>query len=86
MPQVASRFDCLGVTLEMPFKDCKTNPDPENGWTPQRCMGLGRSLLDAISIVQPHLRETSNFWESFGPGDLYIRPVESQEEGDSAPK
>lgn len=26
--QVAQRFDCLSVTLEMPFKDCANNPDP----------------------------------------------------------
>jgi murein tripeptide amidase MpaA len=32
--QIASRFDCLAVTLEMPYKDCLSNPDPIRGWTP----------------------------------------------------
>ena len=32
--QIAHRFDCLSVTLEMPFKDCWSNPDAERGWSP----------------------------------------------------
>ena len=54
--QVAARFDCLSTTLEMPYKDCKTNPDPERGWSPARCKALGASLLDAIAASRPYLR------------------------------
>jgi len=81
--QIATRFDCLGVTLEMPYKDCKSNPDPENGWTPQRCMGLGRSLLDAMAYSTPYLRSTEAFWETIQHKDAYIRPVESKVDGES---
>lgn len=55
--QVAQRFDCLAVTLEMPFKDSTFDtPMPECGWTPQRAERLGASLLDALLDVAPTLR------------------------------
>lgn len=34
--QVAHRFGCLGVTLEQPFKDCASAPEPARGWSPDR--------------------------------------------------
>jgi len=73
--QVAHRFDCLGVTLEQPFKDCATMPDPDNGWTPRRCKELGRSLLNAVDHVQPYLRDDGPFWDSMDARDAYIRPT-----------
>lgn len=54
--QIAQRFDCLSMTLEMPFKDAKTLPDPEVGWSPARCADLGRSCVDAIWAALPTLR------------------------------
>eukprot|EP00877_Chromochloris_zofingiensis_P000660 jgi/Chrzof1/10595/Cz05g04220.t1 len=54
--QVAQRFDCLSVTLEMPFKDCANNPDPAQGWSPERAKRFGGALLTAIHEVVPILR------------------------------
>ncbi|WOI53945.1 M14-type cytosolic carboxypeptidase [Parvularcula sp. LCG005] len=46
--QIAERFGCLAMTLEMPFKDAAILPDENVGWSPERCADLGRSCLDAI--------------------------------------
>jgi len=54
--QIAQRFDCLGMTLEMPFKDNADAPDPEYGWSPERCVRLGESVLDAMAEVMERLR------------------------------
>jgi len=45
---VAEQFDCLSVTLEMPFKDNANDPDPLRGWSPARCEHLGASAVDAL--------------------------------------
>ncbi|MZR29492.1 M14 family metallopeptidase [Sneathiella litorea] len=45
---VSEYFDCLAMTLEMPFKDTADRPDPENGWSPERARKLGASVLDVI--------------------------------------
>ncbi|MEM7255853.1 MAG: M14-type cytosolic carboxypeptidase [Pseudomonadota bacterium] len=45
---VAEQFDCLALTLEMPFKDTVQNPDANEGWSPNRSAGLGSSCVDAI--------------------------------------
>jgi len=74
--QVSVRFDCLSVTLEQPFKDCKSNPDPDRGWNDRRAMLLGASLLDPLVYVQPFLRDEGSFWESMQDMDAYIRPTE----------
>ena len=34
---LAERFDCLAMTLEMPFKDDANHPDTDFGWSPARC-------------------------------------------------
>jgi len=73
--QIASRFNCLAATLEMPFKDCKTNPDPERGWSPARAKKLGASVLHALAYVHPYLRQEGEFWKDFLPDDEYVRPV-----------
>jgi murein tripeptide amidase MpaA len=49
--QVAQRFDCLAMTLEMPFKDNANAPDEAEGWSPERSRQLGRSVLEAIEAV-----------------------------------
>jgi len=54
--QIAARFDCLAVTLEMPFKDNLNKPDLIHGWSPERSMRLGHSLLSAIGTMLPALR------------------------------
>ncbi len=45
------KFECLSMTLEMPFKDAKNNPDEDYGWSPERCIRLGASNLDAMLQV-----------------------------------
>ena len=45
---VAEYFNCPAMTLEMPFKDSAVTPDPINGWSPERCIRLAESCLDAI--------------------------------------
>jgi murein tripeptide amidase MpaA len=48
---MSSRFDCLAVTLEMPFKDAANSPLPEVGWSPARSAKLGAAMLDALIRV-----------------------------------
>ncbi|AKM09006.1 M14 family metallopeptidase [Croceicoccus naphthovorans] len=47
--QVAHRFGCTAMTLEMPFKDHDDAPDPERGWSPERSKALGRACLSALN-------------------------------------
>lgn len=54
--QVAQRFDCLAMTLEMPFKDNADAPDPRMGWSPERCAGLGAAVLHPLDAVLATLR------------------------------
>ncbi|MEO6417772.1 MAG: M14-type cytosolic carboxypeptidase [Polyangiaceae bacterium] len=49
-------FDCLSLTLEMPFKDDADAPDPEVGWSPERCRKLGADTLEAMLAVVDDLR------------------------------
>jgi len=44
----AHRYDCLAMTLEMPFKDNADAPDTVQGWSPERCAQLGSAVLDAM--------------------------------------
>jgi murein tripeptide amidase MpaA len=53
--QLAERFGCLAMTLEMPFKDNDDLPCAEFGWSLQRSMQLGRDCLAAIMEVMPDL-------------------------------
>jgi murein tripeptide amidase MpaA len=46
--QVAERYGCVAMTLEMPFKDNHELPDPDCGWSPERCALLGRACLSAL--------------------------------------
>lgn len=46
--QVAERFKCTAMTLEMPYKDLADAPEPEQGWSPERCKLLGRDCLAAL--------------------------------------
>jgi murein tripeptide amidase MpaA len=53
--QLAERFGCVAMTLEMPFKDNDDLPCAEYGWSPARSMQLGRDCLAAILEVMPDL-------------------------------
>jgi murein tripeptide amidase MpaA len=46
--QLAERFGCVSMTLEMPFKDNDDLPDAEFGWSPARSMKLGEECLGAL--------------------------------------
>ena len=73
--QIAQRFDCLSITLEMPFKDCLSNPDPHFGWNPSRSKKLGASVLEALNYIHPYLRAKGEFWQDLPPEDAYVRPT-----------
>lgn len=45
---VAETFDCLAMTLEMPFKDNANLPDADYGWSPERSKHLARACLAAL--------------------------------------
>jgi murein tripeptide amidase MpaA len=47
----AHRYDCLAMTLEMPFKDNADAPDAVEGWSPDRSAQLGGAVLDAMADV-----------------------------------
>ncbi len=47
---LAERFGVPVMTLEMPFKDAADTPDFEQGWSPERCMKLAGSCLDALHL------------------------------------
>ncbi len=49
---VGNQFDCLALTLEMPFKDNANLPDLNHGWNGYRSFILGESLLTAINVVK----------------------------------
>ena len=53
---VAERFGCLSMTLEMPFKDARTNAMPGEGWSPRRCKELAGSVIDTMSRIVGRLR------------------------------
>lgn len=46
--QLAERFGAVAMTLEMPFKDNPADPEPEQGWSPERSMMLARDCLAAL--------------------------------------
>lgn len=43
--QVAQRFDCLAVTLEMPFKDVADHPEPEQASRGEGGAGVRREAM-----------------------------------------
>lgn len=47
---LAQRFNAPVMTLEMPFKDAIDTPDPDQGWSPERCMKLASTCLDALHL------------------------------------
>jgi len=55
---VGQRFDCLSLAIEMPFKDNINAPDPRRGWSTERSMKLGASLLEPLVAILDELRCT----------------------------
>ncbi|MEE4200867.1 M14 family metallopeptidase [Erythrobacter sp.] len=45
---VAERYGACAMTLEMPYKDLHHAPEPEQGWSPERCRMLARECLAAL--------------------------------------
>ena len=54
---VGERYDCLSLTLEMPFKDNDNAPDPQTGWNGKRSAQLGKDVLTVLSEMAPMLRD-----------------------------
>jgi murein tripeptide amidase MpaA len=54
--QLAERYGCVSMTLEMPFKDNFDLPDEVYGWSPQRSKYLAYACLDALHAVLPELK------------------------------
>ena len=53
---VGEAFDCLSLTLEMPFKDNANAPDEHVGWSIDRCRRLGADTLEAMAAMLDDLR------------------------------
>ncbi|GAC34589.1 M14 family metallopeptidase [Paraglaciecola polaris] len=49
--QIGARFNCLSLTLEMPFTDNKYRSDAVSGWSPQRSKLLGKHILAPIKSL-----------------------------------
>ena len=58
--QLAERYGCVSMTLEMPFKDNFDLPDPEHGWSPERSKYLAGSCLDALHAILPELKKSTS--------------------------
>jgi murein tripeptide amidase MpaA len=54
--QIANRFGCLAMTLEMPFKDHDDHPEPVQGWSPARSKALARDCLASLADMVQRLR------------------------------
>ena len=54
--QLAERYGCVSMTLEMPFKDNFDLPDEVYGWSPQRSKYLAYACLDALHAMLPELK------------------------------
>jgi len=54
--QLAERYGCVSMTLEMPFKDNFDLPDPVHGWSPERSKHLAHSCLESLRLILPELK------------------------------
>jgi murein tripeptide amidase MpaA len=57
--QLAERYGCVSMTLEMPFKDNFDLPDEVYGWSAQRSKYLAFACLDALHAILPELKQAS---------------------------
>ncbi|MNO63176.1 Zinc carboxypeptidase precursor [compost metagenome] len=53
---VGQTYDCLSLTLEMPFKDHDLAPDPRTGWNGARSKRLAGAVLSTLSSMVETLR------------------------------
>jgi len=53
---VGEKYDCLSLTLEMPFKDNDDAPNPNTGWSGKRSMQLGKDVLSSVADIVGLLR------------------------------
>lgn len=54
--QIGHRYNCLSVTIEMPFKDNNDLPDLIYGWSPARAAKFGQSVIGVIGSICDQLR------------------------------
>ena len=54
--QLAERYGCVSMTLEMPFKDNFDLPDPLYGWSTERSKHLAHACIDALHAILPELK------------------------------
>lgn len=47
---VAERYNAIAMTLEMPFKDNRDLPCPDQGWSPERCKLLAHDCLRSLAL------------------------------------
>ena len=45
---IANHYRVFSTTLKMPFKDNADLPDQDQGWSPERCIRLGRTFVDGL--------------------------------------
>ena len=57
--QLAERYGCVSMTLEMPFKDNFKLRDEVYGWSPQRSKHLAYACMDALHAVLPQLKKAT---------------------------
>ncbi|MBJ9976410.1 carboxypeptidase family protein [Pseudomonas sp. S75] len=53
---VGQAYDCLSLTLEMPFKDHDDNPDARTGWSGARSAALAGAVLETLERMVDELR------------------------------
>ncbi len=53
---VGEQYQCLSLTLEMPFKDNDDAPNPTTGWDGKRSKQLAKDVLTTLSEMAPTLR------------------------------
>jgi murein tripeptide amidase MpaA len=53
---VGQKYDCLSLTLEMPFKDHDDHPNAETGWSGKRSKQLGKDVLTTVAEMVDALR------------------------------
>ncbi|WP_323147048.1 M14 family metallopeptidase [Pseudomonas marginalis] len=53
---VGEQYDCLSLTLEMPFKDNDDAPNPKTGWSGERSKQLAKDVLSTVADIVTVLR------------------------------
>jgi murein tripeptide amidase MpaA len=53
---VGEQYDCLSLTLEMPFKDNDDAPNPKTGWSGERSKQLAKDVLSTVADMVTVLR------------------------------